>query len=102
MTFIQLIETTTTRRGEMDALAERWRSLTEGRRTARRSTATHDQDRPDTYILIVEFSTYDDAMANSALPETADFAERLAELCDSPPIFRNLDVERVDELSTDP
>ena len=60
------------------------------------------QDRPDTYILIVEFSTYDDAMANSALPETADFAERLAELCDSPPIFRNLDVERVDELSTDP
>jgi hypothetical protein len=50
MTFIQLIETTTTRRDEMDALAERWRSLTEGRRTARRSTATHDQDRPDTYI----------------------------------------------------
>ena len=73
MTFIQLIETTTTRRDEMDALAERWRSLTKGRRTARRSTATHDQDRPDTYILIVEFSTYDDAMANSALPETADF-----------------------------
>jgi len=98
MTFIQLIETTTTRRDEMDALAERWRSLTEGRRTARRSTATHDQDRPDTCILIVEFSTYDDAMANSALPETADFAE----LCDSPPIFRNLDVECVDELSTDP
>lgn len=26
MTFIQLIETTTTRRDEMDALAERWRS----------------------------------------------------------------------------
>ena len=41
-------------------------------------------------------------MANSALPETADFAERLAKLCDSPPIFRNLDVERVDELSADP
>jgi len=102
MTFIQLIETTTTRRDEMDALAERWRSLTEGRRTARRSTATRDQDRSDTYILIVEFSSYDDAMANSALPETADFAARLAELCDSPPIFRNLDVERVDELSTGP
>ncbi|MGO8894441.1 MAG: putative quinol monooxygenase [Streptosporangiaceae bacterium] len=102
MTFIQLIETTSTRRDEMDALAERWRSLTEGRRTARRSTATHDRDRPDTYILIVEFPSYEAAMANSALPETADFAERLAELCDSPPTFRNLDVERVDELSTDP
>ena len=62
------------------------------------STATHDRDRPDTYILIVEFPSYEAAMANSALSETADFAERLAELCDSPPTFRNLDVEAVDEL----
>ena len=98
MAFVQLIDTTTTRRDEMDALAERWRSRTEGRRTARRITATRDRDRPDTYILIVEFPSYEAAMANSALPETADFAERLAELCDSPPAFRNLDVERVDEL----
>ncbi len=98
MAFIQLIETTTTRRAEMGALVERWRSRTDGRRTARRSTATHDRDRPDTYILIVEFPSYEAAMANSALSETADFAERLAELCDSPPTFRNLYVERVDEL----
>ncbi len=98
MTFIQLIETTTTRRDEMDALVDRWRSRTEGRRTARRSTAARDRDRPDTYILIVEFPSYEAAMANSALPETADFAERLGELSDSAPIFRNLDVERVDEL----
>ena len=102
MTFIQLIEATTTRRDEMDALAERWRSRTEGRRTARRSTVSRDRDRPDSYVLIVEFPSYDAAMANSALPETADFAQRLADLCDSPPTFRNLDVERVDELSTDP
>ena len=98
MTFIQLIETTTARRDEVDALVERWRSRTEGRRTAHRSTATHDRDRPDTYILIVEFDSHDAAMANSALPETAGFAERLAELCDSPPTFRNLDVDRVEEL----
>jgi quinol monooxygenase YgiN len=98
MAFIQLIETTTTRRDEMDALVERWRSRTEGRRTARRCTATRDRDRPDTYILIVDFPSYEAAMANSALSETADFAERLADLCDSPPTFRNLDVERVDEL----
>jgi hypothetical protein len=98
MTFNQLIETTTTRRDEMGALVERWRSRTEGRRTARRSTATRDRDRPDTYILIVEFPCYEAAMANSALSETADFAEQLSELCDGPPTFRNLDVERVDEL----
>ena len=98
MTFIQLIGTTTTRRDEMGALVERWRSRTEGHRTARHCTATRDRDRPDTYILIVEFPCYEAAMANSALSETAHFAERLAELCDSPPTFRNLDVERADEL----
>jgi len=42
--------------------------------------------------------TFDAAMANSALPETVDFAGRLAELCDSPPVFRNLDVDRAEEL----
>jgi len=35
-------------------------------------------------------------MANSNLPETGEFAERLAELCDGPPAFRNLDVRRVE------
>jgi quinol monooxygenase YgiN len=98
MAFIQLIEITTSSRDEVDALVERWRSRTEGRRTAGRSTAAHDRDRPDTYILIVEFPSYDAAMANSALPETADFAEQLAELSDSPLVFRNLDVDRVEEL----
>jgi hypothetical protein len=98
MTFIQLIETTTTRPEEIQALAEQWRSSTEGRRTARRSTVTSDRDQPGACILIVEFTSYQDAMINSALPETADFAARLAELSDSPPVFRNLDVDRVDEL----
>ncbi len=60
----------------MGELVERWRSRTEGRRTARRGTATHDRDRPDTYILIVEFPSYAAVMAKSALSETADFAER--------------------------
>ena len=48
ITFIQLIETTTNRRDEMGALVGQWRPRTEGRRTARRCTATHDRDRPDT------------------------------------------------------
>lgn len=36
-------------------------------------------------------------MANSNLPETAVFAERLAALSDQPMAFRNLDVRRVEE-----
>jgi hypothetical protein len=46
----------------------------------------------------VEFSSCENAMANSALPETAPFASRLAELCDGPMAFRNLDVTRVEEM----
>ena len=63
-----------------------------------RGTFTKDRDRPDTYLQIVEFPSYDDAMANSALPETAAFAEKLRGLCDGPVRFRNLDVRSVEEL----
>jgi hypothetical protein len=37
-------------------------------------------------------------MENSARPETAEFAERLATLCDGPPAFRNLDVLREEAM----
>jgi hypothetical protein len=30
------------------------------------------------------------------MPETAEFAEKLASVCDGPPTFRNLDVLRED------
>jgi hypothetical protein len=47
---------------------------------------------------VVEFPSYEDAMSNSNLPETSAFAEKLAELCDTPPTFRNLDVVRLDQM----
>jgi hypothetical protein len=69
-----------------------------GERKAQRGTFTKDRDRPDTYVQVVEFPSYEDAMANSELPETASFAERLRALCDGPLLFRNLDVLSVEEL----
>lgn len=96
--FIQLIELTTGRPAEVEALVDEWRARTSGRRTAQRGTFTKDRDRPAVYVQIVEFSSYADAMANSELPETASFAERLARLCDGLIQFRNLEVQRVDEL----
>jgi hypothetical protein len=50
------------------------------------------------YVQIVEFPSYEDAMANSELPETSFFAQKLHELCDGPLHFRNLDVRSVEEL----
>lgn len=47
---------------------------------------------------MVEFPSYDEAMANSDLPETGEFAQRLTALCEGPPAFRNLDLVRQDRL----
>lgn len=98
MPFVQIIDLTTSRPDEVEALVSEWRSQTMGRRTAQRGTFTKDRDRADTYVQIVEFPSYEDAMANSELPETAAFAERLAQLCDGPMSFRNLDVRSVEEM----
>lgn len=93
--FIQIIEFTTTRIEEVRKAGEEFREA----RTAGgeqlpviRSTVTADRDRPNTYLSIVEFPSYEVAMDNSARPETSSFAARLAELCDGPPRFYNLDV----------
>ena len=98
MTFIQVIEVTTSRPEEVEAIVSQWRAETEGRRTAQRGTFTVDRDHPNTYVQIVEFASYEDAMANSALPETSAFAEQLAKLCDAPMVFRNLDVRSVETM----
>jgi hypothetical protein len=98
MAFIQIIEVTTTHADEIQELVEEWSAKTAGRRTVNRSTLTADRDRPDTYVQIVEFPSYQEAMTNSGLPETGEFAERFAGLCDGPPRFRNLDVRRVDNF----
>jgi hypothetical protein len=94
VSFIQIIEFTTSRAGEFDALLDEWLERTQGKRTATRGVQARDRDRPNTYVQIVEFPSYEDAMANSELPETGEVAARLAELCDEPPAFRNLDVAR--------
>jgi len=98
MAFVQIIEFETARPDEVEALVDEWRAKTEGSRTAQRGTLTRDRDRPNTYVQIVEFPSFEAAMTNSQLPETADLSERIRELCDGPMIFRNLDVRRVEEM----
>ena len=98
MSFIQVIEFETSRPDEVQALMDDWVAQTEGKRGANRATLTRDRDRPNTYLQVVEFPSYEEAMANSNLAETSEFAEKFAKLCDGPPRFRNLDVRRVDDL----
>jgi len=89
--FVQIIEFKTTRIDEVKALGEELRSQAEPGPVLR-GTFTADRDRPDTYLNIIEFESHESAMENSNRPETSTFASRMAELCDGPPTFYNLDV----------
>jgi hypothetical protein len=96
--FIQIIEYKTARIEELDAALDGWLEATKGKRAATRGVQTKDRDAANTYVQIVEFPSYEEAMANSNLPETGEFAAKLAQLCDGPPIFRNLDVLREEPM----
>ena len=98
MAFIQIIEYKTSNIDELTAALDGWLAATKGKRAATRGMQTKDRDATNTYVQIVEFPSYEDAMANSNLPETGEFAAKLASLCDGPPTFRNLDVVREEKI----
>jgi quinol monooxygenase YgiN len=91
--FVQIVEFTTSRIEEVAALAEEMRAQREAG-TVRRGTFVSDRDRPNHYLSVIEFDSYESAMENSNRPETAEFASKMAALCDGPPTFYNLDVMR--------
>lgn len=95
MAFIQIIDYVTSRIDEVQALSEKMRAERGTDTTVLRSTVTQDRDRPGHYLAIVEFDSYESAMENSGRPETQEFAQAMAELCDGPPTFYNLDVIEV-------
>jgi len=92
MKFVQIIEFQTSRIDEFDAVEAKWRAATEGKRTVVRDIKVRDRDRPNTYMIIVEFPSYEDAMKNNELPETREIAEQMRKLTDGEPVFRNLEV----------
>ncbi|HEY5170775.1 MAG TPA: hypothetical protein VIK54_03510 [Acidimicrobiia bacterium] len=92
MKFVQTIEFQTSRIDEILALDSKWREATAGKRTATAINITRDRDRPNTFVWMIEFPSYEDAMRNNDLPETQQIAEQMMKLSDGPAVFRNLDV----------
>ena len=76
--FIQIIEYQTSKFDEIQALTDKWLTATEGKRTATVGTVTEDRDARGTYVEIIEFPSYEEAMKNSELPETQEIAAQLA------------------------
>lgn len=93
MAFVQLIQFQTDRIEEGRAHIDAYLAATKGRRTSIRSVLGRDRDNPDHFVNIVFFDSYDDAMTNSNLPETAELAGKLDELAKGEPTFMNLDIE---------
>lgn len=91
--FIQIVSFTTSRIDEVHALADEMAAQREGG-TVSRLALNADRDRPNHYVTVIEFDSYESAMENSRRPETNEFSSRMAALCDGPPTFSNLDVVR--------
>ena len=96
MGFIQIIELSTSDYEEIERLHEQWLAATEGQRSVISERICADRDNPGTYVMIVEFASYEDAMRNNDLPATADIGAGMTAVSDTPPAFRNLDVLRRD------
>lgn len=92
MSFVQILECSTSRAEEMKALDAEWQKATEGRRTLRRQIVTTDRDAPGRYVAIFFFDSYESAQENSNLPETREGWERYSALLDGPATFLDLDV----------
>ena len=97
MTFIQVIDYKTDRGTELERVMDEWRDATEGRRSTVTAITCRDRARPDHYVTIVEFPSYEEAMRNNDLPETQEFSARMAALCKGQPSFLDLDEIRRDK-----
>jgi hypothetical protein len=90
--FVQIIEYSTSKPDEARAVLDEFLAATAGKRVNGKGMVAKDRDQANVYFNIVEFPSYEDAMKNSELPETAAMAAKMMALCDGPPTFRNLDV----------
>ena len=92
MSFIQIIDYET---DQAQAIDDQMRQAMETGMdmTFTRMEHTQDRDNPRHFMTIVEFPSYEAAMANSRRPETDAMARQLAALCTSGPVFHNMDVK---------
>ena len=95
--FVQIIQYKTSKFDEMQKIIDKFREDTKGKRTTTRAMVCRDRDNAGQFMTIVEFPSYEAAMKNNELPETAAVAEGMQKLADGPPTFYNLDLERVEE-----
>jgi len=90
--FVQIMEFKTSRIDEVEALSRKMQEDRGDNFLANKATVTEDRERPGTYLVIIEFDSYEIAMKNSNDPETDKATKDMGALLDGPPKFYNLDV----------
>jgi hypothetical protein len=88
--FIQIIQGRCTRPDELRALAETWRTEVGGGAVGWLG-GTYGFTDDDMFVGVVRFDSRESAMANSARPEQAAWAERMMALMDGPVEFHDCD-----------
>ena len=63
MGFVQIIKMTSSKFDELEAAHAEWLRDTEGQRTVTRELVCANRDKPGEYWIVVEFPSYDDAVA---------------------------------------
>jgi len=86
--FIQVIHGKTSHRDELRRLAESWQEEG-GVGAVGYLGGTFGVTEGGDFLGVVRFASRDEAMANSARPETTAFAEKMAELMDGPVQFHD-------------
>ena len=92
MGFVQIIEFQTSKIDEMEKIGNEWEAAAGAARRTRRRVLCEDRDNAGRFFNIVFFDSYDEAMANSNLPVTQEFSQKMMAFADGPPTFYNLDV----------
>ena len=93
MSFIQIVDYETDKAQQIDQQMRESMNATGGPMSFTRLEHTQDRDNPRHYMTIVEFPSYEAAMANSQRPETSAMAEQLKAMCTKGPTFTNLEVK---------
>ncbi|KOU23326.1 hypothetical protein ADK52_17645 [Streptomyces sp. WM6372] len=96
MKFAQIIDFETERIDEVRSLLRTYeeRARSQGRTGAPDSrTLLQDRANPNRYLAVVEFDSYEAAMANSKAPETNELAQQLSTLMTRPPVYTDCDIQ---------
>jgi quinol monooxygenase YgiN len=90
--FFQILQVETDHElAEIRRLDQEWRDATQGQRSTQSTIVCRNRDNSNSYVVIVEFPSYEEAMRNSGLPATQRFAEQLQAISNQEPKFLNLD-----------